>query len=164
MGAGGSPGDGGFDETKYVSRAEYMRDVQALRHAGVKSIVALAAGVAIGSFNAWFIRFMEQDHELDWIVNNFAMDQIMAYLLVLVVLLVPGVWIGVAKHRRYSMLYFAGFSVAGVAFMLDAAYFIPGLYVFVVSFFLLWIVYLIFFKIWLSVKRTVARARADDVA
>nr|MDO8117825.1 hypothetical protein [Candidatus Sigynarchaeota archaeon] len=71
----------------------------------------------------------------------------------------PGIWIGVATHRIYAFAYWGGFTIAGIVFMFIPGYFVPGLYVFIVSFFLLLLVYLIFYKIWLSFKRSIARAR-----
>jgi len=154
--------DPGFNTTKYVSREEYLRDIAALKNIRVKIPAYLCIGASIGSFNTWLIRFMEIDHQFDWLLpqpgaTSFAMDQIMAWLAAIFVLMIPGIWIGVSKHKIYAFAYFSGFSAAGIAFMAAPGYFVPGLYVFLVSFLLLVVVCLVFFKIWPSMKRSVAR-------
>lgn len=158
--AGDDPGNE-FDTKKYVSKEEYLRDVVALKHKRVKIIVYAILGILIGAFNIWLIRFMEIDHQFDLLFpqpggSAFAMDQIMAWLAAIFVLLIPGIWIGVAKHRLYAFAYFSGFSAAGMAFMFVPGYIVPGLYVFSVSFLLLVVLYLIFYRIWSSMKRSVA--------
>jgi hypothetical protein len=155
------PGQG-YDTEKYVSRDEYLRDVAALKNKWTKALVYIGVGAAIGSFNIWLIRFMEVDHQFDWLLvqpgaSSFAMDQIMAWVAAIFVLLIPGTWIGIAKHRIYAFAYFSGFSAAGIAFMAVPEYLVPGLYVFSVSFLLLVVLYLIFYKIWTGLKRSVAR-------
>nr|MDO8112705.1 hypothetical protein [Candidatus Sigynarchaeota archaeon] len=153
-----------YDTNKYVSREEYLRDVVALKNKRAKIVVYFAAGMAIGLLNIWLIRFMELDSQFDWIVyqpgsSGFAMDQIMAWLAVIFVLLIPGIWIGVAKHKLYALVYFSGFCAAGIVFMGIPGFLIKGLYVFTVSFFLLILMYLIFFKIWTSMKRSIVKAQ-----
>ncbi|MHA1791471.1 MAG: hypothetical protein ACTSVI_02435 [Promethearchaeota archaeon] len=160
-----SDGTPGFDREKYISYAEYLRDKVAMKNKGLKLIVFSTCGFIIGFFNIFLMRFLESDGTVYWLLESggsyFDMDLIFAYLLVLVVLLIPGIWIGVTKHRIYALSYFGGFSIAGAWAMFFPVYFLPGLYVFVVSFFLLWIVYIVFFKIWFSIKRSVARARYE---
>jgi hypothetical protein len=151
----------GYDTKKYVSKEEYLRDVAALKNKWVKILVYICVGTSIGSFNIWLIRFMEVDHEYDWLLvqpgaASFAMDQIMAWLAAIFVLLIPGIWIGVAKHRIYAFGYFSGFSGAGTVFMFIPGYLVPGLYVFSVSFLLLVVVCIIFYYIWPSMKGSVA--------
>ncbi len=158
--------DSGFDTNKYVSREEYLRDIAALKNKRVKVPAYFTLGAAIGAFNIWLIRFMEVDSQFDWLLvqpgaTAFAMDQIMAWLAAIFVLMIPGIWIGVAKHRIYAFAYFLGFSAAGSVFMVVPGYLIPGLYVFLVSFLLLVVVYLVFFKIWAGMKRAVARMQVD---
>ena len=161
------PADPGikFDTSKYVSREEYLRDVAALKNKWIKVLAYLGIGAAIGSFNIWLIRFMEIDRRLDWLLEQpgatYAMDQIMAWLAAIFVLMIPGIWIGVAKHRIYAFAYFSGFSAAGIAFIAIPEFFVPGLYVFCVSFFLLIVVYIVFFKIWSGMKRSVARMQLE---
>ncbi len=156
----------GYDTTKYVSRDEYLRDVAAMKNKWVKILVYICVGAAIGSFNIWLIRFMEIDHQFDWLLvqpgsSSFAMDQIMAWIAAIFVLLIPGTWIGIAKHRIYTFAYFSGFSAAGITFMTLPGYLVPGLYVFSVSFLLLVLLYLIFYKIWAGMKRSVARLQVE---
>ncbi len=156
----------GFDTGKYVSRDEYLRDVAALKNKWVKVLVYCCIGAATGSFNIWLIRFMEVDRQFDWVLvqpgpSLFAMDQIMAWMAAIFVLMIPGIWIGVAKHRLYAFAYFSGFAAAGIAFMAVPGYLVPGLYVFLVSFLLLVLVYLIVFKIWAGMKRSVARMQIE---
>ncbi len=156
----------GYDTTKYVSRDEYLRDVAALKNKWIKAVVYIIVGAVIGSFNIWLIRFMQVDSAFDWRLPQpggvyFAMDQIMAWLAAIFVLLIPGIWIGVAKHRIYAFSYFAGFAIAGFVFMMISEYTVPGLYVFSVSFLLLVILYLAFYKIWAGMKRSVARMQIE---
>jgi hypothetical protein len=152
----------GYDTTKYVSRDEYLRDVAALKNKWLKVIAYISIGRLIGSFNIWLIQFMEIDHQFDWLLvqpgaASFAMDQIMAWMMAIFVLLIPGIWIGAAKHRFYAFAYFLGFSRAGIGFMAMPGYLVPGLYVFSVSFLLFVLLYLIYYKIWTGMKRSIAR-------
>jgi hypothetical protein len=156
----------GYDSTKYISKDEYLRDVAALKNKWIKIAVFIFVGACIGSFNIWLIRFTEIDHDFDWLLMQpggtaFAMDQIMAWLAAIFVLLIPGIWIGVVKHRFYAFAYFMGFSAAGITFMAMPGYIVPGLYVFSVSFLLLVLLYLIFYKIWTGMKRSVARMSVE---
>ncbi len=156
----------GYDTTKYVSRDEYLRDVAALKNRSIKIIVYVCIGASIGSFNIWLIRFMEVDREFDWLLEQpgptyFAMDQIMSWMAAIFVLLIPGIWIGAAKHRFYAFSYFLGFSAAGITFMAMPGYLVPGLYVFLVSSLLLVFLYLIYYKIWTGMKRSVARMQVE---
>ncbi|MBN2153303.1 MAG: hypothetical protein JW839_17755 [Candidatus Lokiarchaeota archaeon] len=158
--------DPGFDTSKYVSMDEYLRDVTALKNLRVKVPAFVSIGAAVGSFNIWLIRFMEVDSTFDWLLAQpgaaaFAMDQILAWLAAIFVLMIPGIWIGVSKHKYYAFAYFSGFSAAGIVFMAMPGYLVPGLYAFLVSFLLLVIVYLVFFKIWAGMKRSVARMQVE---
>ena len=148
-----------YDKEKYVSYAEYLRDVKALKNKEIKSTIIIIASFLAAIFNIWIIRFTELDSEFDWIVGSFAMDQIMAWIAVLFVLLIPGIWIGVSLHKMYALVYFAGFTSAGFIAMFFEDFFILGLYVFCVSFFLLILLYLIFYKIWMSLKGSVAKPK-----
>lgn len=158
----GSTGiDPGYDKNKYYTKDEYLRDIAGLRHKEVKIIIFFAIGMTIGSFNIWLIRFKQIDITLDWIVTEsngatFDMTQIITWLLALFILLIPGIWISVAKHRLYGLTYFVGFAAAGITFMFFPEYFIEGLFIFAVSFFLL-VVVLMVFKIWKSFKGSVVK-------
>lgn len=154
-----------YDREKYVSRAEYLRDVNALKHKWVKLAFFLSIGIIIGSMNILLMKHVDQDGVIYWKFETstaiYDMDYIMAYLAVLFVLLIPGIWIGVAKHKLYALTYFGGFSIAGGAFSFALEYIIQGLYVFGMSFVLLLVVYLIFYKMWFSIKKSVARPRYE---
>ena len=104
-----------YDKNKYVSHAEYMRDVNALKKKEIKFIVFLVSGLLLGFINIYLIRFMESDHQFDWIIGDFAFDQIMAYIAVIFILLIPGIWVGIAKHKIYSIIYFSGCILAADA-------------------------------------------------
>jgi hypothetical protein len=151
-----------YDTNKYVSKDEFLRDIAALKNKWLKILVYIGIGASIGSFNIWLIRFMEVDHQFDWLLEQpgpvyYAIDQIMSWLAGIFVLLIPGIWVGVAKHRIFAFAYFSGFSGAGITFMFMPGYLVPGLYIFSVSFLLLVLLYLIFYKIWTGMKRSVAR-------
>ena len=161
---GSTDADPGYDASKYVSKDEYLRDIAGLRHKEIKIAVFLAIGMAIGSFNIWIIRFMQVDTTLDWIVMEsanvyFAMDQIIAWLLVFFILPFPGTWIGVAIHKIYGYMYFVGYAAAGIAFMFIPEYLIMGMFIFAVSFFLLVMVLLIS-KIWKNLKNAVIKMQS----
>jgi hypothetical protein len=155
----------GYDTTKYVSRDEYLRDVAALRNKRIKILVYIGIGASIGSFNIWLIRFMQIDEQFDWLLvqpgaASFAMDQIMAWVAAIFVLLFAGTWIGVVKHRIFTFAYFSGFSAAGLVFMAVPEYLVPGLYVFSASF-LLFVMLFLIDKTWRGVKRSVARMQVE---
>jgi hypothetical protein len=144
----------GYDTSKYVSRDEFLRDVAALKNKWVKIILYFAIAVAIGTSNILLINYTATAPE-HWIVGEFAMDEILSYMVVIAALLVVGIWVGVAKHKFYSLAYFAGFATAGFVFMVIPGNLIVGIYVFTVSACLFAVVYLVFFRIWNSVKRAV---------
>ena len=165
----GEPGTGDeepeYDKEKYVSYAEYLRDVNALKNKWIKVVFFLALGFAISYANMYLLQYLWEDlgPGNHWDVGGFAMDLILAYISVLFFLLVIGVWVGVAKHKIYAVVYFAGFSAAGLLYTViniaSAKRASIGLYDFVVSFFLLIIVYIGFFKIWASLKKTIAKPK-----
>jgi hypothetical protein len=153
---GGDNEDPGYDTSKYVSRDEYLRDVAALKNKWVKIILYFAIAVVIGTSNVLLINYTAAlPVQLHWIVDGFAMDEILSYMVVIAALLVVGIWVGVAKHKFYSLAYFAGFATAGFVFMVIPGDLIVGIYVFTVSACLFAVVYLVFFRIWNSVKRAV---------
>ncbi|MFX0099587.1 MAG: hypothetical protein ACFFCS_08395 [Candidatus Hodarchaeota archaeon] len=152
-----------YDKEKYVSYAEYLRDVNALKNKWIKLAFFVALGFAISYFNMYLIQYLEEDLPPDehWWVNDLAADLILAYIGVLFSLIAVGAWIGAAKHKLYFMVYFAGFSAAGLIYTIinfaNTKRASIGLYDFVVSLFLLLIAYIGFFKIWTSVKKMVAK-------
>ena len=163
---GSTDADPGYDTSKYATRDEYLRDVASLRNKKAKIIIFFAIGMAIGSFNTWIIRFMEVDHTLDWVVWEsaaayFELDKIIALLLVFFILPFSGTWIGVATHKIYGLVYFAGYAAAGIVFMFIPGYFIEGAFIFAISFLFLAMV-LIISKIWKSLKKSILKLQVSS--
>ncbi|MHA1683641.1 MAG: hypothetical protein ACTSUE_22065 [Promethearchaeota archaeon] len=162
----GEAGDPGsrevpYDREKYVSYAEYERDVNALRHKRLKISIYIVLGMVLGVTNILVMHQVKVDGMTYWNFRGYDMDYIMAYLAVIFILLIPGIWIGVAKHKLYAIAYFSGFSAAGFFFLFVFEFIIQGIYVFWVSSVLLVVVYIVFFRLWIAVKRSVARPRYE---
>ena len=158
--------DPGYDTSKYATRDEYLRDIASLRNKKAKIIIFFAIGMAVGSFNIWIIRFMQVDSTLDWIIResaaaSFAMDQIIAWLLVFFILPFSGTWIGVATHKIYGFIYFIGYATAGIVFMFIPECLIEGIFIFAISFLFL-VMVLIISKIWKSLKKSILKLQVSS--
>ncbi|MHA1369181.1 MAG: hypothetical protein ACTSRA_05665 [Promethearchaeota archaeon] len=150
-----------YDKRKYVSYAEYLRDVVALKNKWIKIAFILVVGIIISLVDIAVSTYVQQHPSEMFHIGEFHYDYILALFLVVFILVIPGIWIGVAKHKIYSLVYFGSFSIGAIIMMPFKSFFIHALYVFVTSFFLLIIVYIVFFKIWMSLKMNIAKARYD---
>ncbi|MHA1804546.1 MAG: hypothetical protein ACTSU4_08415 [Promethearchaeota archaeon] len=72
--------------------------------------------------------------------------KVWAYLTIIFTTIMPCVGIGL-KNRRWAYGYMAGFSLAGIPFMVFVDLFIGG-YTSITTFFIFLIIWLIFWKIW----------------